>query len=145
MKSIYSLLLAIVFLLSGCEKEHEIVHEIVHEEIDLNNTNWAIHQTQEIPVRANGKNSELPIIWLGEEYFSVTSGCNIIIGLLKISDKTIGFTDYTTTLANCEGYLAMEVYLMKNLSKITSYKYSSGILYLYIGTKMIGSFKRLKN
>ena len=144
MKSNYTLLLAIVFFLSGCKKEHEIVHEIVHEEIDLNNTNWAIHQTQEIP-RNNGKNSELPIIWLGEEYFSVTSGCNIITGLLKISDKTIGFTDYTTTLANCEGYLAMEVYLMKNLSKITSYKYSSGILYLYIGTKMIGSFKRLKD
>jgi heat shock protein HslJ len=141
MKSINLRFIAIVFLFLGCKKESDA---IISEPRDLKNTKWSINESKEIP-RNIAKNSELPIIWLGEEYFRVTTGCNIITGLLKISDKTIGFTDYTTTLANCEGYLTMEVYLMQNLRKITSYKYTSGILYLYIGTEMIGSFKRVND
>lgn len=139
MKSIHLFLLALVFLFLGCKKESDA---IIREPIDLKNTKWSINESKEIP-RNKEKNNQMPIIWFGEEYFSVTSGCNIITGLFKISDKTIEFKDYSTTLANCEGYLAMEGYLMNNLRKITSYKSSEGILYLYIGKKLFGSFKRI--
>ncbi|MGN0002386.1 MAG: META domain-containing protein [Sphingobacterium composti] len=97
-----------------------------------------------IPLSKN-KNSQAPIIWLGEESFVVTTDCNRITGLLKIFDTTIVFSDYTTTLAYCGGQLSMDDYYMQNLGKISSYKYSNGILYLYIGTNMIGSFKRIED
>lgn len=135
----YSLLLLFVVLLSGCKKENDN-----HESIDLANTRWAINESKEIPL-SKDKNSRLPIILFGENDFRITTDCNGINGLIKISNKELLFKDYQSSLIHCEGKGEMEIYLMQNLRNISSYKYSEGILYLYIGKKMMGSFKRIEN
>ena len=140
MKLLNLIFLVFITLFLGCKKGND---NIIEERINLVNTRWAINESKEIPLSKN-KNSQVPIIWLGENSFGIATDCNGIAGLLKISEKSLTFTDYQSTLKHCEGTGAMEMYLMQNLIKIDSYKYSNGILYLYIGTKMIGSFKRIE-
>ena len=135
MKSNYTLFLAIVFLLSGCKKEHEIVHE----EIDLNNTNWAIHQTQEIPVRANGN---LPTLHFKDGVMGVGTNCNIAFSEYESTGNTIKFRGLSTTYKYCQD-MQIEDYFGTKIRSISSYIYNDGKLYLYIGERIIGSFKRL--
>ncbi len=128
-----------VLLLLGCQKDSM---DITHQDINLEGTNWEIYESTDIPHTKTG-NRVLPIIYFGKDSFGIRTSCNHVSGLLAIKHTSLTFKDYVSTYMLCENKMDIEDYFMMNLKYINSYRYNNGILYLYIGNKNIGSFKRI--
>ena len=131
--------LVFVLLLFGCKRDSI---DIIHQDIKLDGTNWEIYESTVIPYMKSG-NRVLPIIYFGNDSFGIRTTCNHVSGLLAIKHTSLTFKDYVSTYMYCENKMDIEAYFMMNLKYINSYRYNNGILYLYIGDKNIGSFKRV--
>jgi heat shock protein HslJ len=145
MKSINLILLTIVFLPLGCEKGgNNFIEDVVdHEEIELNNTEWVIDQTNEIPVRTTAKGL-IPTLHFKDNVMGVGTNCNIASSNYELKGNTIKFRGLATTYKYCTD-MEIEAYFGTKIKSISSYIHNNGKLYLFIGKERIGSFKRIED
>lgn len=138
-KSINLILLILVFLISGCKKGEE---QLVHEDIELNNTKWIIHESDEIPIKTTGKGLQ-PTLYFFDKTITVITDCNILTFSYESNGNLLKANLTFTTYLACIG--EMERYFHANMSKVSSYIYNNGMLHLFIGKQRIGSFKQIKD
>lgn len=145
MKFTNLILLTFVFLLIGCEKGgNNFIEDVLdHEEIELNNTEWVIDQTNEIPVRTTAKGL-IPTLHFKDNVMGVGTNCNIAFSDYEMKGNTIKFRGLATTYKYCTD-MEIEAYFGAKIKSISSYIHNNGKLYLFKGDKMIGSFKRLED
>jgi heat shock protein HslJ len=92
----------------------------------------------------SSKGSGGPALIFGNENVDIITNCNFLSTEYKLNGTSVQFGSAYSTYKYCQD-MKMEAYFHSNLKRISSLKYSEGILYLYIGNKMIGSFKRIES
>ena len=138
-KSASLIFLALVFLISGCQKDDILVHE----DIELNNTKWVIEKANEIPIRSTD-NGLFPTLSFKDGFMKIETNCNTLWSEHKSNGNSLNFNSLTSTYMYCEDS-EIESYFNTKIKSISSYVYNDGKLHLYIGKKRIGSFTRLED
>lgn len=139
LKSVNLILLALIFLISGCQKDNILVHE----NIELNNTQWVIEETNEIPIRSTD-NGLLPTLIFKDGVMGIGTNCNAAWSEYKLNGNSLNFNHLASTYKYCKD-MEIESYFGTKIKSISSYIYNDGKLHLYINKKRIGSFIRLED
>jgi len=71
----------------------------------------------------------------------VGTNCNAAWSDYDSKGNSLKFKGLVSTYKYCQD-MEIEAYFVSKISSISSYSYNNGKLYLYIGKRRIGSFKR---
>lgn len=135
--------LILVLLFINCKKNNNDFDIIQGEYIDLTDTKWSIFESNVIQI-INKDGVKYPIIWFKSEGFGVQSSCNYMAGEIKMTPSSFTYKSLGTTYLHCNDQQnKIEGYFLALRNTEIRYKYSNGILYLFKGDKLIGSFKRI--
>ncbi len=139
MKTLKSfLILAAALLLAGCsaQKPSENTDKMLINDI------WALKQINgKDIVKTTGRTQPMIEIHLNEGKFYGNTGCNEMNGTVAVGDKSIKFSDITSTKMFCDD--SPEIEYLIALKKADSWEIGKLTLYLKAGNDVVLTFKKV--